>query len=150
MKPYSPPEKQSWWTPKKALLIIVGIVLFCGVFLQSQVQQDTDRTTTPKESADSEFRDAVRRWPSEISPSEPVSEPTPSVGIRNASQRKMVTVYLGMKDTDVYKLCGPPLDINKTVGSWGVHEQWIYAKYVYGYDRKYLYFENGYLTSWQE
>jgi len=45
VKLYSPLEKQSWWTPKKVLLIIVGILL-CGVFLESQVQQDTDRTTT--------------------------------------------------------------------------------------------------------
>ena len=37
---------------------------------------------------------------------------------------------------------GEPDDINKTVGSWGVHEQWIYNKL-------YIYFENGKLTSYQ-
>ncbi|MDC1365080.1 hypothetical protein N8258_01540 [Algibacter sp.] len=35
-----------------------------------------------------------------------------------------------------------PDDINRTVGSWGVHEQWVYYKL-------YLYFENGKLTSYQ-
>jgi predicted nuclease with TOPRIM domain len=37
---------------------------------------------------------------------------------------------------------GYPLDINKTVGSWGVREQWVY-------DDIYLYFKNGYLSSFQ-
>lgn len=37
---------------------------------------------------------------------------------------------------------GEPRDINKSVGSWGVHEQWCYSG-------SYLYFENGRLTSIQ-
>ncbi len=40
---------------------------------------------------------------------------------------------------------GKPSEINKSVGSWGVHEQWNYIIY-----NAYLYFENGKLTSWQE
>ncbi|GAH38631.1 unnamed protein product [marine sediment metagenome] len=42
---------------------------------------------------------------------------------------------------------GKPRDINKSVGSWGVHEQWIYRKFSHS---TYLYFENGILTSWQD
>jgi hypothetical protein len=38
---------------------------------------------------------------------------------------------------------GEPNDINKTTGSYGVHEQWIYG------DGSYLYFENGILTAIQ-
>jgi hypothetical protein len=38
---------------------------------------------------------------------------------------------------------GRPKDINKTVGSWGVHEQWVYE------NNTYLYLENDRLTSWQ-
>ncbi|MCF8714479.1 hypothetical protein JM658_06500 [Joostella atrarenae] len=45
--------------------------------------------------------------------------------------REMATISLGS-----------PKDINRTVGSWGVHEQWVY-------DNIYLYFENGKLTSYQ-
>ncbi len=45
--------------------------------------------------------------------------------------REMATISLGS-----------PKDINRTVGSWGVHEQWVY-------DDIYLYFENGRLTSYQ-
>jgi hypothetical protein len=38
---------------------------------------------------------------------------------------------------------GYPKDKNRSVGSWGTHEQWVY-------DDEYLYFENGYLRSWQD
>ena len=38
---------------------------------------------------------------------------------------------------------GYPKDINRTVGKWGVHEQWVY-------DGDYYYFENGILTSYQD
>lgn len=40
---------------------------------------------------------------------------------------------------------GNPDDINKSTGSWGVHEQWVYSK-----KDIYLYFENGKLTSIQD
>lgn len=53
-------------------------------------------------------------------------------------------IALGMNKQEVIASIGRPNDINKTVGIWGVHEQWIYG------DRRYLYFENGILTAWQE
>lgn len=53
-------------------------------------------------------------------------------------------VRLGMTKAMVIDSWGQPKDINRTVGSWGVHEQWVYG------DRTYLYFENGKLTSWQD
>ena len=37
-----------------------------------------------------------------------------------------------------------PEDKNRSVGSWGIHEQWVYRSYDL-----YVYFENGILTSWQ-
>ena len=50
---------------------------------------------------------------------------------------------LGMTSKQVKVSLGHPEDINKTVGSWGTHEQWVYSD-------KYLYFENGILTAWQD
>ena len=44
------------------------------------------------------------------------------------------------------------LDINKTVGSWGVHEQWVYGSSMEGggyMPSHYLYFEDGILTTYQ-
>ena len=52
-------------------------------------------------------------------------------------------IRLNMTDTQIEDLLGWPDDKNKTTGSWGIHEQWIYGE-------KYLYFENGILKSWQE
>jgi len=52
-------------------------------------------------------------------------------------------VALGMNKDQVVFVLGNPKDINKTVGTWGVHEQWVY-------NYQYVYFENGEVTSWQE
>ena len=52
---------------------------------------------------------------------------------------------LGMTKEMVQASIGYPNDINKTVGSWGVHEQWVYGS-IGG---TYLYFEDGVLTSYQ-
>lgn len=52
-------------------------------------------------------------------------------------------IWLGMTREMIIDSWGKPNDINKTVGSWGVHEQWIY-------NTSYLYIENGTLTSWQD
>lgn len=59
----------------------------------------------------------------------------------------------GMNREQVIAAKGEPNDINRSVGNWGVHEQWIYG----GYCRvtktyttaTYLYFENGILTAYQ-
>lgn len=50
--------------------------------------------------------------------------------------------WIGMTDKMARESMGTPNDINRTVGSWGVNEQWIYGN-------TYLYFENGILTSYQ-
>jgi len=52
-------------------------------------------------------------------------------------------LQLGMTKDMVIESWGQPKNINKSVYSWGVHEQWVY-------DSRYLYFEDGILTSWQE
>src|SRR5450830_76179 len=52
-------------------------------------------------------------------------------------------VNLGMSKEDVYaSVWGRPRSVNRTTGSYGVHEQWVY-------DGGYLYFENGVLTTIQ-
>lgn len=56
-------------------------------------------------------------------------------------------IKLGMTDEMVRASWGNPSDINQSVGSWGIHEQWVYPRG--SYDNDYLYFENGVLTSWQ-
>ena len=57
-------------------------------------------------------------------------------------------IRLGMADNQVRKLLGNPLNINRSVGKWGVHEQWV-IEMPPPYKTLYLYFENGILTTIQ-
>ena len=52
---------------------------------------------------------------------------------------------LGMTETYIRQHAGPPDQINRDVGPWGVKEQWIYNN-----RELYLYLDNGKLSSWQE
>lgn len=70
----------------------------------------------------------------------PISSKRP-VKIYNAIKQEKI--ILGMTLNDVKLSWGEPDDINRSVGSWGVHEQWIYGAV-------YLYFKNGILTSFQD
>ncbi|WP_042346087.1 hypothetical protein [Bacillus massiliigorillae] len=54
-------------------------------------------------------------------------------------------VRLGMTKDEVLRYgWGRPNDINRTITEYGIDEQWVYSNY------KYLYFENGVLTSIQD
>ncbi len=53
-------------------------------------------------------------------------------------------IWLGMTSEMARDSRGRPEDINRTVTASGVHEQWIYGEH------RYLYFDNGILTSWQD
>lgn len=52
-------------------------------------------------------------------------------------------VRIGMTAEMCRDAWGSPSDINRTTGTWGVHEQWVYGS------GSYLYFEDGILTSIQ-
>ena len=60
-------------------------------------------------------------------------------------------IRIGMTKEMALASWGRPSDINRTVGSWGVHEQWVYSTSpAYGsIPSNYLYFENGILTTYQ-
>lgn len=58
------------------------------------------------------------------------------------------TIEIGMTEDEVKLIYGPPDDINRNGGSWGLAEQWVYEN---GPEKdEFLYFENGRLTSWQD
>ncbi len=54
-------------------------------------------------------------------------------------------IWLGMTTEMARLSIGNPSDINRSVYSFGVHEQWVYSSLDL-----YLYFEDGKLTSWQD
>ncbi len=64
-------------------------------------------------------------------------------GERIYNKLKQGHYWIGMNREMATISLGRPNDINRSVGPWGVHEQWVY-------DSLYLYFENGKLTSFQE
>ncbi len=59
--------------------------------------------------------------------------------------KKLIDGYywIGMTDEMARLSLGTPKDINRSVGSWGAHEQWVYSMDLM------LYFENGILKSYQ-
>ena len=63
-------------------------------------------------------------------------------------------LVIGMPEAVVELSTGEPNEINRSVGSWGVHMQWIYRdgfnKGVKDGKTKYVYIENAILTSWQD
>lgn len=56
-------------------------------------------------------------------------------------------IWIGMTSEMLKVLYGKPDDINRSVYSFGVHEQWIYKKIN---KDEYYYFENNILKSWQD
>ncbi len=67
------------------------------------------------------------------------------LGILNPDQQETIKkqrIQLGMTPCMAIAAWGRPDDINRSVGSFGVHEQWVYPA-------NYLYFQDGVLTSFQ-
>ena len=54
-------------------------------------------------------------------------------------------IQRGMTADQVRASWGAPSDVNRSVGSWGVHEQWVFGSS----SATYVYLENGIVTSWQ-
>lgn len=52
-------------------------------------------------------------------------------------------VFIGMTKLQATLAWGEPESVNRTIGSWGEHEQWVYTH------KSYLYFENGILKTIQ-
>lgn len=66
-------------------------------------------------------------------------------GLTNYKKLKQGVFWLGINEEMAIISLGGPDEINRTVGSWGVHSQWVYNE-----KKLYLYFENGKLTSYQD
>lgn len=68
-------------------------------------------------------------------------------GASNADKILNRKIWLGMTANMLKEVMGNPDKVNRTVFSFGVHEQWVYLGS--GND-EYYYFENGILKSWQD
>lgn len=68
---------------------------------------------------------------------------TQKFGSENAFKIINKKIWIGMTDEMTRESIGNPEKVNRSTYSSGTHEQWIYKD-------KYVYFENGILTSWQD
>ena len=56
-------------------------------------------------------------------------------------------IRLGMREMVLVCSWGRPDSVNESVGSWGVHKQWVYRA-CDSCKAQYVYTENGKITSW--
>ncbi len=56
---------------------------------------------------------------------------------------KYKIIEIGMDEHEVIAILGHPKEVNTSVGAWGTHKQYVYPD-------RYVYIENGKVTSWQE
>lgn len=74
-------------------------------------------------------------------------------GKTNAKLIVQKKVKLGWTPEMLIESIGRPSDVNRSIGSWGTHEQWVYREYLsefHEYVTEYYYFENGILTAIQD
>lgn len=136
----------------KIVLVIVGVILLGTIALAVQELglqpvAEVPSFVVAKPSAEiQEYHRRTREARRKIALLEiDVSVPIPLVNYQYNRWRRSSdsNVYLGMTSTELRSKWFRPDDINRTVGSWGVHEQWVYSNV-------YFYFEDGILTSWQD
>lgn len=69
-------------------------------------------------------------------------------GRNNAGRIMAKQIWIGMTKEMAIESKGRPDDINRSVNEYGTSEQWIYGEDIS--NRRYLYFDDGVLTSWQD
>ncbi|MBL7471198.1 SH3 domain-containing protein [Robertkochia sediminum] len=72
---------------------------------------------------------------------------TKNYGRETAQRIIRKTYWIGMTDQMARESLGHPQSVNRSKGSWGIHEQWVYRERN---KTLYLYFENGRLASYQK
>ncbi len=55
-------------------------------------------------------------------------------------------LWRGMTEEQLRCARGFPRTVNRSVGSWGIHKQWVFG----ASNSLYVYTENGFVTSWQD
>lgn len=63
---------------------------------------------------------------------------------------KRKNLRIGMSERALLISWGYPSNINRTVGSFGVHKQYVYGTYSGYSSPTYVYVENGKVTTWQD
>jgi hypothetical protein len=74
-----------------------------------------------------------------------MKDPSAKWGKRIIEAVKKEKIFIGMNKEQVVASWGLPQKKNRSAGSWGIHEQWVYGDFG-----PYVYFENNILKSWQD
>jgi len=80
----------------------------------------------------------------------------PDMDPRTREAIRQGTIFIGMEWEAVVSSIGVPEKMNKTVTAGLLHMQWVYGhhkfvgRHSYFVATKYLYFDNGILTGWQD
>jgi len=109
---------------------LIYVIVLIGFFAISSYSQERDYYKEKFEFEERLQKEQFLQWDKERQEQERI-------------QQNWKKIRLGATKERVISLVGKPDQINRTVGEWGVHEQWVYG-------RTYLYFENGILTAWQD
>lgn len=121
------------------ILIAILFVSGCaGVLETREMKLDNMKARSAELKAIVEQSDAKRK--------DDYLNDNPNIGenLKDAINRS--ELLLSMNQDQVYASIGGPSDKNKTVTSNGTSEVWTYSRGSY----KYLVFNNGLLSSWQE
>ena len=119
--------------PKTSVLDILDSLVNSTYFSDSSPQANDHDLNTRKKRELSKYITKKTKSPVII----PLGTSTSIVNLIHSKK-----VCIGMSKDYVLLSWGKPNNINKSIGRWGTHEQWVYG-------RSYLYFENGILTSMQ-
>jgi len=93
------------------------------------------------DAGNAEFQALVSTAEKRLSERVAAQEKQAAVALRVEAKKRGVS--LGMTPEEVHASSwGKPQSINRTIGSYGTHEQWVYGG-------GYLYFQNGVLTTIQ-
>lgn len=99
----------------------------------------------PEASAKSlkaDYTDILSKQPEAKAKVEKILSDIRKQDLKAKAEKKKLGVAVGMSKDDVLASSwGRPNSINRTTGTWGVHEQWVYGGH------NYLFFENGVLTT---
>jgi len=95
------------------------------------------------------FSDARRQWYVRSNPE--LSDEIKECILTSVSHRNH-SLKFGMTEEQVEAAIGPPNDVNRSRGSWGTDEQWVYGGLIGEtyFSPTYFYFSNGRLESMQD
>lgn len=93
-------------------------------------------------SLKADYADILAKQPEAKAKVEKILSDVRKQDLKAKAEKKKLGVTIGMSKDDVLASSwGRPNSINRTTGTWGVHEQWCYGGH------NYLFFENGVLTT---